>query len=29
VGALLAAVLALLIDHLGGLAEELLRPRGL
>ena len=29
IGALLAAVLALLIDHLGGLAEELLRPRGL
>ena len=29
VGALLAAVLALLIDHLGGIAEELLRPRGL
>jgi osmoprotectant transport system permease protein len=29
VGALLAAVLALLIDHLGGLAEQLLRPRGL
>ncbi len=29
VGALLAAVLALLIDHLGSLAEQLLRPRGL
>jgi osmoprotectant transport system permease protein len=29
VGALLAAVLALLIDHLGGLLEDLLRPRGL
>ena len=29
IGALLAAVLALLIDHLGGLLEDLLRPRGL
>jgi len=28
VGALLAAVLALLIDHLGGLLEQSLRPRG-
>ena len=29
VGALLAAVLALFIDYLGGLLEDLLRPRGL
>jgi osmoprotectant transport system permease protein len=29
VGALLAAVLALLIDYVGGVLEELLRPRGL
>lgn len=29
VGALLAAVLALLIDHVGGLLERWLRPRGL
>ena len=29
VGALLAAVLALAIDHLGGLLEQALRPRGL
>lgn len=29
VGALLAAVLALLVDYVGGLLEELLRPRGL
>jgi osmoprotectant transport system permease protein len=28
-GALLAAVLALLIDHLGGLLEQALRPKGL
>jgi len=29
VGSLLAAVLALLIDHLGGLTEQALRPKGL
>ncbi len=29
VGALLAAVLALLLDHLGGLLEQALRPQGL
>ena len=29
VGALLAGVLALLIDHLGGLLEQALRPKGL
>ena len=29
VGAVLAAVLALFIDYLGGLLEDLLRPRGL
>jgi osmoprotectant transport system permease protein len=28
-GAVLTAVLALLIDHLAGIAEDLLRPRGL
>lgn len=29
VGALLAAVLALLVDHLAGLLEQALRPQGL
>jgi len=29
VGAILVAVLALLVDYLAGIAEDVLRPRGL